>query len=203
MSRLVWGLTAFWCAGVLAGLGAMLVYASTPADHAAATEQWPASSSLARDPTRPTLVMFLHPHCPCSRASLAELSRLSTECRDRFALHLVVVWPQSLPRTSKSRLHSAAEEISGANVTSDPDGVEAARFGSTTSGETLLYAADGRVLFQGGLTWSRGHEGDNAGRDAVASWIQTNRATLSHTPVFGCALSRRGQREETRCLCNQ
>lgn len=204
MSRWVWGLTGVWCACVVAGLWAMLVYASTPGDHVVASGRWPPSSGLARDPARPTLVMFVHPYCPCSRASLAELNLLATECRERFALRIVFVRPEGLPQGSEdSSLHRAAGEISGAIVSIDEHAVEAARFGATTSGETLLYAADGRLLFQGGLTWSRGHEGDNAGRAAVTSWIQTNDAPLSGTPVFGCALARRCQREETPCSNNE
>ena len=37
------------------------------------------------------------------------------------------------------------------------------RFGAETSGQTLLYDRDGRLLFSGGTTGSRGHDGDNAG----------------------------------------
>ena len=54
--------------------------------------------------------MFVHPHCPCSRASLAELNLLATECRDRFALRIVFVRPEGLPQGSEdSSLSSAAE----------------------------------------------------------------------------------------------
>src|SRR5256885_6995371 len=38
--------------------------------------KWPAGSKLGSVPNRPTLVLFLHPRCPCSRASLAELEQL-------------------------------------------------------------------------------------------------------------------------------
>jgi hypothetical protein len=183
----------------------MLVYASTPAEKTEASGEWPAASSLARDPERPTLVMFLHPQCPCSRASLAELERLATQCRDRFSLRIVFVHPQGLPRDSEhSSLRSAAQRILGAVVSTDKDGVEAERYGVTTSGEALLYAADGRLLFQGGLTGARGHEGDNAGRDAVTARIESSGASgasLSSTPVFGCALGRECRQNEREAPC--
>ncbi len=70
----------------------------------------------------------------------------------------------------------------------DVDGHEAQRFHAHTSGETLLYNASGKLLFQGGITGRRGHEGDNAGRAACLSLLTSERAPLSHAPVFGCAL---------------
>jgi hypothetical protein len=185
------GLIGVWCLCAAAGLGALLLYASTPAQQTIAPRQWPASSAMSRAANRPTLVMFVHPFCPCSRASLSELNVLATRCQGRVALRIVFVWPKDLPRGDDSSLYSDAQTIPDAVVSIDEDSVEADRFEATTSGETLLYAVDGRLLFQGGLTWARGHEGDNAGREAVISWIETNRAPLSSTPVFGCALFRR------------
>ena len=55
--------------------------------------RWPATSQLVRDPGRPTLIMFVHPHCPCSRATLAELDRLLSPRRDRVAVRIVMVRP--------------------------------------------------------------------------------------------------------------
>jgi hypothetical protein len=74
----------------------------------------------------------------------------------------------------------------------DLEGRESRRFGAATSGQTLLYAADGRLLFNGGITESRGHSGDNAGRSAILSLVLglTSAPTgqpLS-TPVYGCPL---------------
>ena len=56
-------------------------------------------------------------------------------------------------------------------VVNDVEGVEARRFGAQTSGTTSLYSPDGRLLFSGGITSSRGHEGDNAGEDALTQAI--------------------------------
>ena len=72
-------------------------------------------------------------------------------------------------------------------VDRDADGVEAARFGAKTSGQALLYAADGRLLFHGGLTPSRGHEGDNEGLRRVTA-ILDGKAARDESPVFGCSL---------------
>jgi hypothetical protein len=70
----------------------------------------------------------------------------------------------------------------------DPDGEEARRFGASTSGQTLLYSGKGRLLFNGGITASRGHIGPNDGWDAVVSLLQTGTAKHQTTPVFGCSM---------------
>ena len=71
----------------------------------------------------------------------------------------------------------------------DPAGREANRFGARTSGLVALYGHDGRLLFRGGITVSRGHEGDNEGRRALLDLIQGNRSSCPRqTPVFGCPI---------------
>src|SRR5947209_17064161 len=79
------------CAGL--GLAKMLTYELTPAASAAAPTTWPPSAGIARNTSRPTLVLFLHPRCPCSRATLAELERLIAACGGQFALRIVFIRP--------------------------------------------------------------------------------------------------------------
>jgi hypothetical protein len=62
-------------------------------------------------------------------------------------------------------------------------------FGAATSGEALLYGPDGRLEFAGGITSSRGHEGDNPGADRIVSLVTTGSAELATAPVFGCPLN--------------
>jgi hypothetical protein len=64
-------------------------------------------------------------------------------------------------------LRRSAEAIPGVKVVFDPDCVEARRFGAETSGHTFLFGADGRLLFNGGITASRGRSGNNAGERAM------------------------------------
>jgi hypothetical protein len=91
-------------------------------------------------------------------------------------------------------LWQTASTIPGAAALRDDDGIEAARFGAATSGFTVVYDAHGRLLFRGGLTASRGHEGDSFGQRRVVSLLTTGAADRSDSPVFGCALGshRRG-----------
>jgi hypothetical protein len=70
----------------------------------------------------------------------------------------------------------------------DDDGSEALLFHANTSGETLLYGKDGRLLFHGGLTPSRGHEGDNLGLTRVVSLVTTGASDKPESAVYGCSL---------------
>ena len=78
--------------------------------------------------------------------------------------------------------------IPGVRVLVDVDGREAARFGARTSGTVLVYSPHGALLFAGGITASRGHSGDNLGRDAVVTILDRGQPDRTATPVFGCPL---------------
>jgi hypothetical protein len=78
-------------------------------------------------------------------------------------------------------------------VVVDPEGLEAGRFGAETSGHTLLYGTDGRLLFSGGLTASRGHAGENVGESAIIALVNHQTPLRSQTLVFGCALTQRAE----------
>ena len=66
---------------------------------------------------------------------------------------------------------------------------EIKRFGAVTSGQTILYDADGNVEFSGGITLSRGHEGMSTGRSSIESILDGDEPKTRETPVFGCLLT--------------
>ena len=88
----------------------------------------------------------------------------------------------------KTDLWESAASIPGVSVFSDDNGVEAQRFGAETSGQAILYSTDGRLLFQGGITAGRGHEGDNAGEDSIVALVHGRERAYRQTTVFGCPL---------------
>ena len=90
---------------------------------------------------------------------------------------------------AKTDLWHSASSIPGVRVFMDHDGAEARRFGVATSGQALLYDAQGRLQFAGGITPGRGHAGDNAGSEAIVSRVKLHSAGRSDTPVFGCAFA--------------
>jgi hypothetical protein len=167
----------------------MLRYDSTPAETQTTNESWPTDSILKRDALRPTLVMFVHPKCPCSRASVGELTELAARAGDKFAIDVVFWKPAGFGEGwEKTDLWRSAEAIPGATVYCDVDGVETNRFRTEASGETLVYLANGTLAFHGGLTASRGHRGESAGRNALEQLFAGETLSCDHTPVYGCSL---------------
>ncbi len=178
-----------WGLGVSGGLFAMSTYENRPGRAAAAPIYWPIASRIERTEGLPTLVMAVHPHCPCSRASVEELDRLMARTRGLVTVHLLFLKPPELPEGwANTDLWRTAAAIPGAHVLRDDDGVEAARFGAATSGQVVLYDAHGRLIFSGGITASRGHAGDNDGRDTVVALLTRGHAMRHDSPVFGCSL---------------
>jgi hypothetical protein len=96
--------------------------------------------------------------------------------------------PNAGPEWTDTELWRRARAIPGLRVVADVDGREARRFGARTSGEVLVYARDGTLAFEGGITCGRGQEGDNAGLRAAATALRGATGSPRDTPVFGCAI---------------
>lgn len=189
--RLIWSATAFavgWVLTVGLGLRTLLNYESAPGSVATVPKAWPTSQvPVATD--RPTLVMLAHPHCPCTRASIGELARIMARIQGKATAIVLFSKPEATGSDwNDTALRRSAAAIPGVTVLPDPDGIEARRFGAETSGHTLLFAADGRLLFSGGITHSRGHEGDNPGEDAIVPLVHNRVSDRAETLVFGCSL---------------
>jgi hypothetical protein len=71
----------------------------------------------------------------------------------------------------------------------DADGLLAASLGSLTSGSVLVYDSNGKLRYHGGITGSRGHEGENAGEEAVVNVLQGGKGSETSLPVFGCPIA--------------
>jgi hypothetical protein len=195
-ARRIIGLLALatWTAAVVAGMVGMVRYEARPAAAAADLEhrapmRWPATVRIAREAQRPTLVMSLHPQCPCSRASVQELAMLMSRADARVAAHVLFVRPSGAPSNwLDTDLWKAASAIPRVSVSIDPDGADSAALGATTSGQVVLYGGNGSLQFAGGITDGRGHEGDNAGLDAILALLRDEKPATVTTPVFGCPL---------------
>jgi hypothetical protein len=179
----------FWVMVLSAGMRLLFSYEYSPSVDAKSPIAWPIGTVIRRNNRLATLVMLVHPRCSCSRASLSELARIMSRCQDKLTATVVFLKPEeSESNWEKTDLWRAASRIPGVTVTADSNGMEAARFRAATSGQTLLYNREGKLLFSGGITLSRGHEGDNDGEDAILSLVATGTADKAETPVFGCSL---------------
>ena len=136
-----------------------------------------------------TLVMSIHPKCPCTDASLYELERLIARSGGRLTCVFVVLAPADRPDDwhgqTRARLRSRGL---GGTVIVDPGGELAAGLGCFTSGSVVLYDPAGTPLFWGGITSGRGHAGDNAGVDAIRAVLDGGAPVHRTTPVYGCPL---------------
>ena len=124
--------------------------------------------------------------------------------KGKVAAYVLFLTPSSLPaQWADTDLRRDAERIPGVTVLSDIDGAEAQKFGAQTSGHTFLYDRGGSLLFNGGITASRGHAGDNVGESSLTSIVEKHKGPVAATHVFGCSLVDRKQEEGARAACNK
>ena len=185
----LWIATAAWLTATVVGLSVLWRFDNAPGAGANAPARWPVASILARVPGQPTLVLLAHPQCSCTPASLAELAEVLARARTRPRTYVVFLKPEGVANQwVQTDLWKTAASIPGVTLVRDDDGREARRFGSATSGQTLLYDGDGALRFNGGITGSRAHAGDNAGRRSLVALLSRGQADHAETSVFGCPL---------------
>lgn len=172
---------------VLTGMFAIARFDDTPGKVMPAPERWPLESSVSRSKTGPELVVFAHPFCSCTVATLHELESLPVKP------HTTVLFfrPSPNSRWRAERLWQMAKQLPNTNVLWDEGGREARRFGAATSGYMILYDAAGRLLFRGGVTATRGHEGDNEGLTTLIETLRSGVRASHVSRVFGCGISGR------------
>lgn len=136
-----------------------------------------------------TLVIVLHPQCPCSATSMDNLSLIMQKTHKALKAYAVFVRPSGFSESwTKSKLWKQATQIPNVVPVVDNDGQIAKELGAMTSGQTYLYNAEGEQLFAGGVTWGRGHAGDNEGMDYVISTVNGVPAAPTRSAVYGCSL---------------
>lgn len=184
----VWGAILWGVAVVVASLG-MWLHAASPGKAAGAPERWPEGSVLVHDPELLTLLVFAHPACACTKATMEELARLLDARADRVRVQVFFESYEGVNQApSESRAWAAASALPHASVDVDVDGAEAARFGVLTSGRVLAYDPSGALRFAGGVTRGRGERGDNNGAVRLARLIDEKAALDVQSPVYGCSL---------------
>ena len=186
----VWVATLIW--GVF--LSADFQLAPAPAEFTpdlGAASVFPESVDLEHSHDRPILIMFLHPFCPCSHASLSEFVNVLAESKHPYQAHILFyVSSKFTQRVEDTRLWRQATGASQVTVHLDTDGEIARKFGALTSGSVVVYDTAGRLAFAGGVTRSRGDIGKNLGTDAVSIRLKGGNHVCALRPVYGCPLMR-------------
>jgi hypothetical protein len=174
---------------VASGLALLWTQENVPGVRLPVPVSWPAASRISRASGVATLVLFAHPRCPCTRATLAELARLLALYGRQVRTHVIFYTPPSTGEDwAHTALWSAATAIPGVEVACDHNGAEAALFGATTSGFVLLYDAGGTLRFNGGITAERAHEGPNDGIRAIVAILTGQTPARTVMPVLGCSI---------------
>ncbi len=185
-------LVATWVCLTLGAMAVLWRYEMAPGAVGAVPARLPEGSITTSSDGKYTLLLALHTHCPCSRATIRELSRIVARCGSQLRITAFVVCPSRMPRDwAQTDLWRDAAAVPNMTVRADPDGNQCRLLGAQTSGHAMLYGRGGELLFQGGITSERGHEGDNAGSDAIISAISNgvkNTSAPATTPVYGCPL---------------
>ncbi len=186
--RTLYALAIIWVAIAIGGMCWLTRY-SAKAGIPSTANNWPAGTSITRTKDCYFLLAFVHPQCPCSASTLEELNRLIAKCNGRMAATIVFAKPSANNHDwLNTPLWTQASGILNVKLISDVGGAEAARFDASTSGQVFLFDPSGHLRFQGGITASRGHSGDNDGEDCIAQIVAGNVPPSRSTPVYGCGL---------------
>jgi hypothetical protein len=139
MKRAAVGLgLAAWGGLIAGGFWLWERYDSTPGPDGPPPGDRPASGSDYE------VVMFVHPHCPCSRAGLAELAEATRRAGPNVGVRVAFVRPPGAgDGWERGELWDAAAALPGVRVGCDAGGAEARRAGATTAGHVVVYDAGG------------------------------------------------------------
>jgi len=170
----------------------MYHYMTSPSGRATTPESLQAFGDLAsiQQDGRHHLFVFLHPRCPCGRATIDQLTRLMPFLNKSARIVAYVYRPAREPAEwAATSIIGGLNRMPSIDIQPDLDGRIATRFGVLTSGHVLLYTNDGRLRFSGCVTNGRGHAGDSMGAASIKQILrapdQLNRVDL---PVYGCAI---------------
>jgi len=175
-------IAVLWIAGVAAGYAWLVAYEEKPGAIG------PAPGAIAeRDDERPLLRLFIHPHCPCSKASLTELAWILDHVKEPLECEVVFVRPDGVPQGwEKGSSWDKVQSMPNVRTRVDEGGALAKVHGVKTSGHVVLIDPTGQVLFSGGITELRGHVGDNAGRRLLLARLRHETKEIGRNDVFGC-----------------
>ena len=163
--------------GLCSGWLVWALYENQPGQAATPPRTYPESGKL------PRLLLFLHPRCSCSRATLAEFIRLKPELAG-IQLEIVVTGPTQL--APPEFVKTLRDSTGGVQVSLDSDGHRRDLYQAWTSGQVITYDDQGRLGYYGGLTASRGQVGPSHGQQQLRAWLQGQ--PVASQAVFGCPL---------------
>src|SRR4051812_10164794 len=86
-----------WLSLVGAGFAVIMSYQNAGGRVGITPQHWPPKTTIALDREHDTLLMFAHPQCPCTRASIEELNRLLAQSHGTVTAHVLFFKPAGFP----------------------------------------------------------------------------------------------------------
>jgi len=180
------GIAAFWLASIAYGFWDIREFESSPGAAMGAPSIWPSTSRIPAPRGETRVVIFVHPKCSCTRASLEELATLGARIPGPVSVWVVIEESQEVAFSSLPG--ASAINVLHVTETHDPQGVEARLFGALTSGHVVVYDSSGKLRFSGGITGARGHVGDNWGAKRLTNAVAHPELAATTHGVYGCPL---------------
>jgi hypothetical protein len=196
---------AAWLGVIGTGLGLLADYATKPGMVGQVANTWPDNQSVSLSDDSHTIVLAVHPRCPCTRSTIDELEAVLANTQATPKVLALIFEPlpgetadpeEDFARTSITK---RLRRLPNIECIPDPGSETAQRFGAMTSGHTLVYAPDGSLSFSGGLTPTRAHTGPNTGSFALKDILNGNQPIAKQAPVFGCPLCPSSSEETIIC----
>ncbi len=183
---IAWIVIIFFCIYLL------MQYEGFPGEKGRAP-QFLAPNKIIKTTNLPTLILFVHPRCPCTRATINELSIIMTKCKDKVNANVLFFTPTGYPDSwAKTDTYYSTKLIPQVKVYFDRGGKQIKRFHALTSGHVLLYDSSKKLIFSGGITKSRGNIGANLGLYSVIEKIKANKEQkVTETSVYGCSFTKK------------
>lgn len=138
-----------------------------------------------------SLVLFYHPHCPCTQSAIRCLERIYHRMSRQPRLVAFVYCPvDSSASWMDTSLTRYIKTIADVKFIPDPGGEACRRYGVTTSGHLLLFDSQDRLAFSGGITPGRGHEGDSLSSVDLLQRCSEDAVSrpANSWPVYGCPM---------------
>ena len=191
-----YAIVVIWCLCIGIGFVNVNRWSTTPGSKGDIQEKWPTESKIVRVDGQAQIVFFVHPKCPCSLASATELRRIAIS-NPSANIVVVFICPLGTDSTfAQGDIVAAYSQIPGVQCATDIGGIEAKIFGAKTSGHMFLYGESGVLQFEGGITISRGHEGENDATLAVSSLLAGKFSPIKDWPVLGCAVESKNESDK-------
>lgn len=194
-----WLSLCVWLIVVGAGWVALGAYANTAGAQRAVPNRWPKNSKLKWNPNALNVVIFVHPKCSCSQATINLYREVESSTRLHVQTQVAFYCPSDESESwAEDRLWRSVGVLPNVIRLIDRGGQEVKNFGVTTSGHVVVYSPNGELLFSGGITSRRAHEGESLGSQTLKRLFHEKSHGQLSLPVFGCRIFPEGAYREAR-----